>query len=338
MWRQKIISRSYIHTRLQSLSLFLLLLFLLCLSTSGCTIPPDVKPRLRHFFWSLLRPERRSVQGRKQKSTKKEEKQRKRRSARTNGKRREFWRACVSQEHRVLSHSPPHAVCSTSLRLSSPLPSRRFATSDSRFLHFLLFFSPHSFTFFLLSLFYVVDFFFSFFIFHVSVELQHRHKKCKGSKKVQKRKKKKKTHMRVCTLRRATTHGWHHCFRCSSHKIRTAPTTEIDECAFLLFRTTSRSSFPDDRVSICLCKSVYYSLCVCVCFIRRNCNAPPHPSLRAHFKNNTKKRNTLFFFSLLPCAVFYPHFIFVVCVFSLVFVVYVRQKKKKNGKRERRAQ
>lgn len=141
MWRQKIISRSYIHTRLQSLSLFFfLLLFLLCLSTSGCTIPPDVKPRLRHFFWSLLRPERRSVQGRKQKSTKKEEKQRKRRSARTNGKRREVWRACVSQEHRVLSHSPPHAVCSTSLRLSSPLPSRRFATSDSRFLHFLLFF------------------------------------------------------------------------------------------------------------------------------------------------------------------------------------------------------
>lgn len=161
MWRQKIISRSYIHTRLQSLSLFFLLLFLLCLSTSGCTIPPDVKPRLRHFFWSLLRPERRSVQGRKQKSTKKEEKQRKRRSARTNGKRREVWRACVSQEHRVLSHSPPHAVCSTSLRLSSPLPSRRFATSDSRFLHFLLFFflthSPFSFS---LSLFYVVCFFF----------------------------------------------------------------------------------------------------------------------------------------------------------------------------------
>lgn len=162
MWRQKIISRSYIHTRLQSLSLFFfLLLFLLCLSTSGCTIPPDVKPRLRHFFWSLLRPERRSVQGRKQKSTKKEEKQRKRRSARTNGKRREVWRACVSQEHRVLSHSPPHAVCSTSLRLSSPLPSRRFATSDSRFLHFLLFFFSSLIHLFpSLSLFYVVCFFF----------------------------------------------------------------------------------------------------------------------------------------------------------------------------------
>lgn len=192
MWRQKIISRSYIHTRLQSLSLFFLLLFLLCLSTSGCTIPPDVKPRLRHFFWSLLRPERRSVQGRKQKSTKKEEKQRKRRSARTNGKRREVWRACVSQEHRVLSHSPPHAVCSTSLRLSSPLPSRRFATSDSRFLHFLLFFFPHSFTFFLLSLSFLCSLFFFPSLFSMSVlNCSTATKNAKAAKRCKRGKKKK---------------------------------------------------------------------------------------------------------------------------------------------------
>lgn len=148
-----------------------------------------------------------------------------------------------------------------------------------------------------------------------------------------KEEKKKKTHMRVCTLRRATTHGWHHCFRCSSHKIRTAPTTEIDECAFLLFRTTSRSAFPDDRVSICLCESVYYSLCVCVCALYVATVTLRHIQACAHTSKTTqKKRNTLFFFSLLPCAVFYPHFIFVVCVFSLVFVVYVRQKKKKTGR------
>lgn len=167
---------------------FLLLLFLLCLSTSGCTIPQDVKPRLRHFFWSLLRPERRSVQGRKQKSKKKEEKQKKRRGARTNRKRREVWRACVSQKHRVLSHSPPHAVCSTSLRLSSPLPSRRFATSDSRFLLFLLFFSSliHLFP----SLSFLFSSFFFFFIFHASVELQHRHKNAKAAKRCKRGKKK----------------------------------------------------------------------------------------------------------------------------------------------------
>lgn len=138
--------------------------------------------------------------------------------------------------------------------------------------------------------------------------------------------------MRVCTLRRATTHGWHHCFRCSSHKIRTAPTTEIDECAFLLFRTTSRSAFPDDRVSICLCESVYYSLCVCVCvcFIRRNCNAPPHPSLRAHFKNNTKKKEYAFFFFFSPplCSLLSPFHFCCLCVFTRVCDVRASKKKK----------
>lgn len=144
--------------------------------------------------------------------------------------------------------------------------------------------------------------------------------------------------MRVCTLRRATTHGWHHCFRCSSHKIRTAPTTEIDECAFLLFRTTSRSAFPDDRVSICLCESVYYSLCVCVCvcFIRRNCNAPPHPSLRAHFKNNTKKKEYAFFFFFSPplCSLLPPFHFCCLCVFTRVCGVRASKKKKKREERK----